>query len=86
MIQDGNPLHFSCYTSFVLQPNEQKTVTCTKVKISQLVASSSIRSKPLTSSLPARLLIVRLLSGKNWHDRDKADKVSISFLATPKDN
>ena len=30
--------------------------------------------------------IVRSLSGKNWQDRDKADKVSISFPATPKDN
>ena len=32
------------------------------------------------------LIIVRwLISGKNWQDRDKADKVSISFPATPKD-
>ena len=29
-------------------------------------------------------IIVRSLSGKNWQDRDKADKVSISFPATPK--
>ena len=27
----------------------------------------------------AILLIARLLSGKNWQDRDKADKVSIFF-------
>ena len=32
------------------------------------------------------LKIVWLLSGKNWQDRDKADKLSISFLVTPKDN
>ena len=25
------------------------------------------------------IIIVRSLSGKNWQDRDKADKVSISF-------
>ena len=31
-------------------------------------------------------VVVRSLSGKNWQDRDKADKVSISFPATPKDN
>ena len=31
------------------------------------------------------LIIVRSLSGKNWQDRDKADKVSISIPATPKD-
>ena len=31
-------------------------------------------------------LLVRSLSGKNWQDRDKADKVSISLPATPKDN
>ena len=30
-------------------------------------------------------LIVRSLSGKNWQDRDKADKASISFPATPND-
>ena len=30
--------------------------------------------------------IVRSLSGKKWPDRDKADKVSISFSATPKMN
>ena len=29
--------------------------------------------------------VVRSLSGKNWQDRYKADKVSISFPATPKD-
>ena len=34
---------------------------------------------------PPFLLIVRSLSGKNWQDRDKADKVSISFPASPKD-
>ena len=32
------------------------------------------------------LLIVRSLSGKNWQDLYKADKVSISFPATPKSN
>ena len=32
------------------------------------------------------MFIVRSLSGKNWQDRDKADKVGISFPATPKDN
>ena len=32
-----------------------------------------------------RYLIVWSLSGKNWQDRDKADKVSISFPATPND-
>ena len=26
-----------------------------------------------------KLLLVRSLSGKDWQDRDKADKVSISF-------
>ena len=31
------------------------------------------------------LFIVRSLSGKNWQDRYKADKVSISFPATPND-
>ena len=30
--------------------------------------------------------IVRSLSGKNWQDLYKADKVSISFPATPKSN
>ena len=30
--------------------------------------------------------LVRSLSGKNWQDRYKADKVSISFPATPKSN
>ena len=30
-------------------------------------------------------VIVRSLSGKNWQDCDKADKVSISFPATPND-
>ena len=30
--------------------------------------------------------IVRSLSGKNWQDHDKTDKVSISFPATPKEN
>ena len=29
--------------------------------------------------------LVRSLSGKNWQDRYKADKVSISFPATLKD-
>ena len=29
--------------------------------------------------------IVRSLSGKNWQDRYKADKISISFPATPND-
>ena len=29
--------------------------------------------------------LVRSLSGKNWEDRNKADKVSISYPATPKD-
>ena len=29
-------------------------------------------------------LLVRSLSVKNWQDRDKADKVTISFPATPK--
>ena len=32
------------------------------------------------------LTIVRSLSGKNWQDLYKADKVSISFPATPKSN
>ena len=36
--------------------------------------------------MTASHLLVRSLSGKNWQDRDKADKVSISFPATPKDN
>ena len=27
-------------------------------------------------------MLVQSLSGKNWQDRDKADKVSISFPAT----
>ena len=31
-------------------------------------------------------VIVRSLSGKNWQDLYKADKVSISFPATPKSN
>ena len=31
-------------------------------------------------------LVVRSLSGKNWQDLYKADKVSISFPATPKSN
>ena len=31
------------------------------------------------------LHIVRSLSGKNWQNRDKADKVSISFPASPND-
>ena len=31
------------------------------------------------------VLIVRSLSGKNWQDRYKSDKVSISFPATPND-
>ena len=31
-------------------------------------------------------LIVRSLNGKNWQDLYKADKVSISFPATPKSN
>ena len=30
-------------------------------------------------------MLVRSLSGKNWQDRDTADKVSISFPATPND-
>ena len=30
--------------------------------------------------------VVRSLSGKNWQDLYKADKVSISFPATPKSN
>ena len=29
--------------------------------------------------------VVRSLSGKNWQDRYKADKFSISFPATPND-
>ena len=29
--------------------------------------------------------VVRSLSGKNWQDRYKADKVSISFPAAPED-
>ena len=44
---------------------------------------------PLTSNtelyITDGLAIVRSLSGKNWQDRDKADKVSISFPATPDD-
>ena len=32
------------------------------------------------------IFIIRSLSSKNWQDRDKADKVSISFPETPKDN
>ena len=40
----------------------------------------------LSSLIFSLLLIVRSLSGKNWQDRNKADKVSISFPATPKDN
>ena len=31
-------------------------------------------------------LVVRSLSGKNWQDLYKANKVSISFPATPKSN
>ena len=31
-------------------------------------------------------VLVRSLSGKNWQDLYKADKVSISFPATPKSN
>ena len=30
-------------------------------------------------------ILVRSLSGKNWQDRYRADKVSISFPATPND-
>ena len=37
-------------------------------------------------SVSKEILIVRSRSGKNWQDRDKADKVSISFPATPEDN
>ena len=33
----------------------------------------------------AYTVIVRSLSGKNWQDRYKADKVSISFPPTPND-
>ena len=36
--------------------------------------------------LPEKDIIVRSLSGKNWQDLYKADKVSISFPATPKSN
>ena len=32
-----------------------------------------------------QVAVVLSLSGKNWQDRHKADKVSISFPATPKD-
>ena len=38
-----------------------------------------------TTALVALCPLARSLSGKNWQDRDKADKVSISFPSTPND-
>ena len=46
----------------------------------QLVTTSLLQ---VVNRLVASL--VRSLSGTNWQVRDKADKVSISFPATPKD-
>ena len=39
----------------------------------------------LTNMLEFFVKLVRSLSGKNWQDRYKADKASISFPVTPKD-
>ena len=35
--------------------------------------------------ISAQGIVVRSPSGKNWQDRDKANKISISFPATPND-
>ena len=57
------------------------------IKPTKTVVTSKIwKTKTSVTVSATDATLVRSPSGKNWQDRDKADKLSISFPATPKDN
>ena len=59
---------------------------CNTVQKSVTTVQKSVTTVQKSVTTVQKSVIVRSLSGKNWQDLYKADKVSISFPATPKSN
>ena len=69
------------------QPKPTTTSRCVKLEFKKSFISATSFQRRLKKLIVVVIdvmykynsMLVRSLSGKNWQDRDKADKVSISF-------